>query len=237
MYEEGVCAEYTAITPLREECVYTSCYCEENVWKLCDYIQAQAVCPLDEVHAVFISNENKTIPIWKQKSSRGGEPVIWDYHVVLLHMNPQAQSFVYDLDTTLPFPCPFDVYSREAFRSDELLKPKFRRRVKAVEENVYFHLFKLWLKYQVHRHLVKSICAIFRKMRVIPAVTYLKKFASDRSHMKHPNGTWRMPPPPYPCIETTETKMNLDDFISMDPNVGLGNVYKLPEFVQHVGAE
>lgn len=101
-------------------------------------------------------------------------------------------------------------------------------------------------------------------MRVIPAVTYLKKFASDRSHMKHSNGTWRMPPPPYPCIETTgksftsllalhficflfsltahesdfvESKMNLDDFISMDTSVGLGNVYKLPEFVQHFGAK
>ncbi|XP_053469160.1 protein N-terminal glutamine amidohydrolase isoform X3 [Ictalurus furcatus] len=142
------------------------------------------------------------IPIWKQKSSRGGEPVIWDYHVVLLHFNPQAQSFVYDLDTTLPFPCPFDVYSREAFQSDELLKPEFQR-----------------------------------KMRVIPAVTYLKKFASDRSHMKHSNGTWRMSPPPYPCIETTECKMNLDDFINMDPNVGFGKVYKLPEFVQHFGAK
>lgn len=31
--------------------------------------------------------------------------------------------------------------------------------------------------------------------------------------------------------------MNLDDFISMDPNVGLGKVYKLPEFVQHFGAK
>lgn len=68
---------------------------------------------------------------------------------------------------------------------------------------LYFHLVKLWLKCQVYRHLAKSVCAIFRKMRVIPAVTYLKKFASDRSHMKHSNGTWRMSPPPYPCIETT----------------------------------
>lgn len=198
MYDEGVSSEYTAITPARADCVYTSCYCEENVWKLCEHIQAQEMCPLDEVHAVFISNENKAIPIWKQKSSIGGEPVIWDYHVVLLHFNPQAQSFVYDLDTTLPFPCPFDVYSREAFKSDELLKPEFRR-----------------------------------KMRVIPAVTYLKKFASDRSHMKNSNGTWRMSPPPYPCIETTECKMNLDEFISMDPNVGFGRVYKLPEFVMN----
>lgn len=31
--------------------------------------------------------------------------------------------------------------------------------------------------------------------------------------------------------------MNLDDFINMDPNVGFGKVYKLPEFVQHFGAK
>lgn len=34
---------------------------EENVWKLCEYVQAQEMCPLDEVYAVFISNENKTV--------------------------------------------------------------------------------------------------------------------------------------------------------------------------------
>ncbi|KAL6456957.1 hypothetical protein MHYP_G00339200 [Metynnis hypsauchen] len=202
MYEEGGSSEYTVIAPLRGECVYTSCYCEENVWKLCEYIKDQQTCPTDEVYAVFISNERRTIPIWKQKSSRGDEPVIWDYHVVLLHLNKQGQGFIYDLDTTLPFPCPFDVYSREAFRSDLFLKPEFRR-----------------------------------KMRVIPALTYLQKFASDRSHMKHSNGTWRMPPPSYPCIETAESKMNLDDFISMDANVGCGEVYKLSDFVQHFGVK
>ncbi|KAF5908538.1 protein N-terminal glutamine amidohydrolase [Clarias magur] len=132
MYEEGISPEFTAITPPRADCVYTSCYCEENVWKLCEHIQSQGTCSLDEVYAVFISNENKSIPIWRQKSSRGSEPVIWDYHVVLLHFNPQAQSFVYDLDTTLPFPCPADVYSREAFRSDGVLKPEFRRQVRDV---------------------------------------------------------------------------------------------------------
>lgn len=101
---------------------------------------------------------------------------------------------MYDLDTTLPFPCPADVYSREAFRSDAKLKAAFRRQVEAIE----FFGLNMVSKYQVYR----LVCVIFRKTRVIPAVTYLQKFASDRSHMKHADGTWRMPPPPYPCIET-----------------------------------
>ncbi|XP_039592530.1 protein N-terminal glutamine amidohydrolase-like [Polypterus senegalus] len=84
-----------------------------------------------------------------------------------------------------------------------------------------------------------SLCFIYfllfffpRKLRVIPADTFLKTFASDRSHMKDPTGEWRMPPPTYPCIETTECKMNLDDFISMDANIGWGVVYTLTAFTQ-----
>ncbi|XP_028819103.1 protein N-terminal glutamine amidohydrolase [Denticeps clupeoides] len=190
------------ITPPREECIYTSCYCEENVWKLCEYVQEQRTCPTEEVYAVFVSNERKTIPVWKQKSGRGSEPVVWDYHVVLLHVDQKGEGSVYDLDTVLPFPCPLSTYSREAFRPDQGL-PK----------------------------------AFWRKLRVIPAEMYLNTFASDRSHMKDAGGEWRMPPPPYPCIETSETKMNLDDFISMDTQVGCGKVYSLSEFVQHFGGK
>ncbi|XP_018980764.2 protein N-terminal glutamine amidohydrolase isoform X1 [Cyprinus carpio] len=202
MNEQSVPSEYIIITPSRNQCVYTSCYCEENIWKLCEHVKDQGTCSLDEVYAVFISNERKMIPIWKQKSSRGDQPVIWDYHVILLHVNKQGQSYIYDLDTTLPFPCLLDVYSKEAFRSDEHLKPAF-----------------------------------WRKLRVIPCDTYLKKFASDRSHMKDSDGNWRMPPPPYPCLETSDSKMNLDDFICMDARVGYGEVYNLSDFVQHFGVK
>ncbi|KAJ8273121.1 hypothetical protein GJAV_G00097680 [Gymnothorax javanicus] len=158
---------YVPVTPSRQECMYTSCYCEENVWKLCEYVRTQNEGNLDHIYAVFISNERRMIPIWKQKSSHGDQPVIWDYHVILLHQGPVAQSCIYDLDTTLPYPCQFNVYMNEAFRSEDFIKPAFRR-----------------------------------KFRVVPADTYLKNFASDRSHMKDVNGAWRMPPPPYPCIET-----------------------------------
>lgn len=202
MNEESASSEYKVITPSGNQCVYTSCYCEENVWKLCEYIKNQRHCPLEEVYAVFISNERKKIPIWKQKSSRGDEPVIWDYHVILLHASKQGPSFIYDLDTILPFPCSLDVYSMEAFQSDKHLKP-----------------------------------AYWRKLRVIPGDTYLKEFASDRSHMKDFDGNWRMPPPAYPCLETPESKMNLDDFICMDPRVGYGEVYSLSDFVKHFGVK
>ncbi|XP_008586725.1 PREDICTED: protein N-terminal glutamine amidohydrolase isoform X5 [Galeopterus variegatus] len=175
---------------------------EENIWKLCEYIKNHDQYPLEECYAVFISNERKMIPIWKQQTRPGNGPVIWDYHVVLLHVSSGGQSFIYDLDTVLPFPCPFDTYVEDAFKSDDDIHPQFRR-----------------------------------KFRVIRADLYLKNFASDRSHMKDSSGNWKEPPPPYPCIETGDCKMNLNDFISMDPEVGWGAVYTLSEFAHRFGSK
>uniref|UniRef100_A0A674CQD0 Protein N-terminal glutamine amidohydrolase n=1 Tax=Salmo trutta TaxID=8032 RepID=A0A674CQD0_SALTR len=75
----------------------------------------------DECENVLTSNERMN-PMWKQKSSHGDEPVVWDYHVILLHQNQQEQSFIYDLDTVLPFSCYFHVYTKEAFQTDQGLK-------------------------------------------------------------------------------------------------------------------
>lgn len=41
-----------------------------------------------------------------------------------------------------------------------------------------------------------------RKLRVVPADSFLSNFASDRSHMRNPDGSWKMPPPLYPPIHT-----------------------------------
>ncbi|XP_048363966.1 protein N-terminal glutamine amidohydrolase [Sphaerodactylus townsendi] len=193
---------YEPAVPARPACVYTSCYCEENVWKLCEYVRSQNQYPLEEFYAVFISNDRRMVPLWKQKSSCGNQPVIWDYHVILLHVSNANQNFIYDLDTALPFPCPFDTYVEEAFKSDNILDAAFRR-----------------------------------KVRVVRADLYLKTFASDRSHMKDASGDWLKPPPPYPCIETADFKMNLDDFISMSPDVGSGSVLPLSEFVHGFGSQ
>uniref|UniRef100_A0A3P8TNN6 Protein N-terminal glutamine amidohydrolase n=1 Tax=Amphiprion percula TaxID=161767 RepID=A0A3P8TNN6_AMPPE len=184
------------LTPSREDCEYTSCYCEENVWKLCDFVRTKRTAPLEQLFVVFISNDNRMVPLWKQKSGRGDQPVIWDYHVVLLQAELQSDALIYDLDTELPFPCSLKLYGAEAFRSDCHIRPEYHR-----------------------------------KLRVVPADIFLLNFASDRSHMKNPDGTWKMPPPLYPPIHTAESHMNLDDFISMDPAVGWGTVYSLKQFL------
>ncbi|XP_078124383.1 protein N-terminal glutamine amidohydrolase [Sander vitreus] len=186
------------ITPSRENCVYTSCYCEENVWKLCEFVRTERTAPLEHLFVVFISNENRTVPLWKQKSGRGDQPVIWDYHVILLQLGPQvSSSVVYDLDSELEFPCSLKLYAAEALRSDTHIRAQYHR-----------------------------------KLRVVPADSFLLNFASDRSHMKNSDGSWKMPPPAYPPIHTAESQMNLDDFISVSPAVGWGEVFSLDRFLQ-----
>ncbi|KAK2192756.1 hypothetical protein NP493_23g02047, partial [Ridgeia piscesae] len=54
-----------------------------------------------------------------------------------------------------------------------------------------------------------------RYFRVVRADVFIANFASDRKHMVKENTDWMMPPPPYPCIRTTDSSNNLQEFISM----------------------
>ncbi|KAK5884183.1 hypothetical protein CesoFtcFv8_020438 [Champsocephalus esox] len=166
------------IKPSREKCEYTSCYCEENL-----------LSPM----------RTERFLCGGRRRDGGGQPVVWDYHVVLLQAS--SSSVVYDLDSELPFPCSLKRYSSEALRSERGIRPAYHR-----------------------------------KFRVVPAHSFLLNFASDRSHMKNSDGSWKMPPPLTPPIHTTESRMNLDDFISMRPAYGWGRVFSLEEFLQtHLG--
>lgn len=83
---------------------------------------------LSKCYAVFVSNEGRTVPLWRQKAGRGDDKVvIWDYHVFFMHYIGPNKSLVFDLDTTLPFPTYFHKYITETFRSDLALKPEHHR--------------------------------------------------------------------------------------------------------------
>jgi len=50
--------------------------------------------------------------------------------------------------------------------------------------------------------------------------------------MRKPDGSWMKTPPPYAAIRTPETNHNLDEFISMDPAAGVGEIMSLKDFVK-----
>lgn len=59
-----------------------------------------------------------------------------------------------------------------------------------------------------------------RMYRLVPAASLLQHFASDRSHMRRPDGAWSAQPPPYPCITAADgTRMNLSRFRDMTVDV------------------
>ena len=187
------------ILPSKSDCVYTSCYCEENVWLMCKNILDNSPDYLPNTSALFISNPSRTVPLWEQKSqSEKDNPVVWDYHVILLqgYWNNEVLSyFIFDLDSSLTFPTSLKEYVAKAFRDDANLYPQY------------------------HRYI-----------RVVPALVYLKKFASDRSHMKNDKNEWLASPPDYSCISTETCSMNLNDFISMEKEKDLGLVFSLRDF-------
>ncbi|TMW41675.1 hypothetical protein DOY81_013245, partial [Sarcophaga bullata] len=101
---------------------------EENVWKLCEQVKKTRIEELSKCYAVFVSNEGRTVPLWRQKAGRGDDQVvIWDYHVFFMHNPSPNRCLVFDLDTTLPFPTYFHKYVTETFRSDLALRQEHHR--------------------------------------------------------------------------------------------------------------
>lgn len=187
-----------------EECEYTSCYCEENVYKLCEKylrntLEQEEISNADKKpekiskteeneeisknseisknlknppkplekslgFAVFITNPLQTTYIRYQKSGKPNKHglVIWDYHVIFLIKLQDNAVFVYDLDSSLDFPCEFNEYFHKALGFQMKDKP-----------NTYF--------------------------RVCESGLFLKEFSSDRSHMIR-NGEYLMRPPDWGCI-------------------------------------
>lgn len=128
----------------KQECEYTSCYCEENVWKLCDRIIKRNDKILQgQCYVLFISSENEQVPMWYQGKQK--KMVIWDYHVIFLRKTNDAVQ-VYDLDTRLNFPVNLDQYILASFMTTLLygvseydkMVSDIRFRLLALEE-FYFH--------------------------------------------------------------------------------------------------
>uniref|UniRef100_A0A8R1TU96 Tyrosine--tRNA ligase n=1 Tax=Onchocerca volvulus TaxID=6282 RepID=A0A8R1TU96_ONCVO len=127
------------------DCDYTPMYWYEhfsweNIWKLCKKVSAS----LEELNCcsvVFISNENRMVPLWKQHAAAvGRDYVIWDYHVILLY-SKLGSVLIYDFDTTLTFPCDAQIYWIETFRPELNLDANYRRYFRIISSSDYLQHF------------------------------------------------------------------------------------------------
>ncbi|KAH3886433.1 protein N-terminal glutamine amidohydrolase-like [Dreissena polymorpha] len=124
-----------------EDIIYTNCYCEENVWHLCNAVKVKRHGELCRCYCVFISNKDRQIPLWLQKASSSEDGVVvWDYHVIFIHISHQG-SFVYDLDSRLAFPTSFCDYFRCSIRPCAAFKPEFHRRFRLIEAELFLQTF------------------------------------------------------------------------------------------------
>jgi hypothetical protein len=106
---------------------YQAFYCEENVYHLCRHPAVASRSPA----AVFIRGAGDSCVMWHQRLSPGpGEPVVWDYHVVLLARDPWQ---IWDLDTTLARPVDAATYLRRSFRPELRLRDDLVPRLRIVD--------------------------------------------------------------------------------------------------------
>ena len=106
---------------------YTSRYCEENVWMMAKQLLALESNADARCYAIFISNRQKTVAMYAVAGHPKG--IVWDYHVVFA-MDVNGALHIFDLDTSLPLPCPLAKYAMDSFRPREQtarkLAPVFR---------------------------------------------------------------------------------------------------------------
>jgi len=151
---------------------YAACYCEENVWHLCRRPEFR------KSYVVFISNGNRSVPLWAQQKCHGDLPVIWDYHVVCICAKDGVFR-VFDHDSSLDWGAPFATYTARTFGPAirALLDRSLNQEKPSLQLLQYLPCF-----------------------RVVASERYLRNFASDRSHMRQGN-RWLAPPPPWPAIQ------------------------------------
>lgn len=209
--------------PNKSALTYTSCYCEENIWKLCEMLHASFNPVQQQQHnrgnnvntfAVFISSPTERVPFWYQQSRPRGM-VVWDYHVIMVHKMKHAMeqrqqntedddthsSLVYDMDTVLGFPCDFGEYISNSL----LTTLSIRDMIKGSEEEAEL----------IAREYLDMLDQV--RFRVVSSQQFYNNFSSDRSHMiNKETNEWMMPPPSYSCIKRHATEiMNLPKYRDM----------------------
>lgn len=116
---------------------YTPYYCEENIWHLAG---DPRVGDGERVVAI-LSNAIGGVACFRQRASLElGDPVLWDYHVVLFHrssVRDAAPWDVWDLDTLLGAPVPATIWLAATFGPAGWLPRTFAPRFRLLSAAAY----------------------------------------------------------------------------------------------------
>jgi len=122
----------------RNSYTYTPLFCEENIWKLIkSFYTSKLATPID---VLFIINPSNTVAVFEQSLSVDGQPMIWDYHVVLSACFKQ-QTVIFDFDSRCDFPAEINQYFAATFPENRPVSNKFQALLKAIPANLYLQGF------------------------------------------------------------------------------------------------
>lgn len=93
--------------------LYTPLFCEENIWQLIRVLSSGDI-EINNLWCLFITNPGHKVPLLNQQAAALNQPVIWDYHVILL-ADINHQSVIFDFDSRLGFVTSLDEYLKNTF--------------------------------------------------------------------------------------------------------------------------
>jgi len=118
---------------------YTPLFCEENIWHLARSLIQQNI-DAEKLSVAFISNPAQHVAIFNQKTSHANQPVIWDYHVLLIR-HDQQPVLVYDFDSLCPFPVALPQYLDACFPSTLTIHPEYQAQFRLVPAREFLSQF------------------------------------------------------------------------------------------------
>ncbi len=122
----------------KNTCLYTPLFCEENIWQLINSLYMNHYAKPIEV--LFIINQNSSIALFDQNQSNFNEPVIWDYHVILVALK-NNQPVIFDFDSRCDFPTKINDYFELTFPVKYPLSQTYQPYIKAIAAAHYLKHF------------------------------------------------------------------------------------------------
>jgi len=116
---------------------YTALFCEENIWYLARSLIDEGIKE-EDIDILFLTNKNKQIAIFKQLSAERKQPVIWDYHVILMAKIEQSH-YIFDFDTRLDFITNYEFYIKNCLPNN--INPLYQSQFRIIPAQIYLKQF------------------------------------------------------------------------------------------------
>jgi protein N-terminal glutamine amidohydrolase len=145
--------------------LYTACFCEENIWQLGKSIQEERT---ESFNVLFLTNEQKSIALFKQKAVPQDNVIVWDYHVVL---HDTKENLLYDYDTRLGFKNTLADYFEGTFPPEPFYINEYKTSIRVINLEVYLNHFSSNREHMIANGLPLQPMPLWPKIQNIEPLT------------------------------------------------------------------